>query len=80
MKITAEDYNHDWSKSEVKTVVLECHPYPDVKPTHEGGYLVQYTRPSPYSDIISTFMWQGNGWEFADDHVIAWAEMPESLT
>jgi len=61
-------------------ITLECHPYPECKPTHRGDYLVQYTRPSPYSDIVAVVEWQRAGWELADDYVIAWAEMPESLT
>lgn len=80
MKITAEDYNHDWNKSEVKTIVLECHPYPDVRPTHDGGYLVEYDRLSPWDTKVSTLSWKGKDWIFDGDKVVSWAEMPESLT
>jgi len=79
MKVIAEDYNHDWNKAEVKTVILECHPYPECKPIHDGGYLVEYDRNTAWSTKVSTLSWKGDSWIFDDDKIIAWAEMPESL-
>lgn len=86
MKITADDYNHDWSKTEVKTIILECHPYPECKPEKKGYYLVgvigeDYTSVAHYSLNKGRFSGVVKGEYYqARIPVYAWAEMPESLT
>ena len=60
-------------------VMLECFPFPEYKPEHDGVYLVQYDKQSPWTDSVSTLSWKGEDWIFDGDKVIAWAEMPESL-
>jgi len=78
MKIIADDYNHDWSKPEVKTIVLECHPYPECKPKEKKTYLVQTIWDGFNFDFDE---WGGVGWVGRNmkGEIIAWAEMPESL-
>ena len=61
-------------------VMLDCFPYPDFKPKHDGQYIVQYDQDTLFSDKISTLSWKGEDWLWDGDKVIAWAEMPESLT
>ena len=61
-------------------IMLEAFPYPEYKPTEDKVYLVQCELDTQWSDRISTLSWKGKDWIFDGDKVIAWAEMPETLT